>query len=108
MPSEEEEMALTRWRDLLGTELILALEGLSKVRKDSVNKQHQHYVESCAEQYWTIIARITGTIGRTNTEPGNVPSAWDDAPARQDRAINVTIAQALARLKSECKESRAQ
>jgi hypothetical protein len=34
MPSEEEEMSLTRWRDLLGTELTIALEELSKIHKD--------------------------------------------------------------------------
>jgi hypothetical protein len=50
MPSEEEEeISLTRWRDLLGTELVLALEELSKVRKDGVNKRHQHYVGRCTE-----------------------------------------------------------
>jgi hypothetical protein len=67
MPSEEEEMSL-RWRDLLGTELILALEELSKVHKDGANKRHQHYVESCAEQYWTVIARITNPVGKRSTD----------------------------------------
>ncbi len=68
MPSEEEEMSLARWRDLLGTELTIALEELSKIHKDGANKRHQHYVESCAEQYWTMIARITGTIGKRRTD----------------------------------------
>jgi hypothetical protein len=64
MPSEEEEVSLTKWRDLLGTELIIALEELAKINKDGANERHQHYVESCAEQCWTIIARITGTMGK--------------------------------------------
>ena len=70
MLSEEEEMSLTRWRDLLGAELAIALEELSKIHKDGANKRHQHYVESCAEQYWTIIARITAipSVEKTKTE----------------------------------------
>ena len=68
MPSEEEEMLLMKWRDLLGTELIVALEELAKIHEDIANKRHQHYVESCAEQYWTIIARITGTMGKRRTD----------------------------------------
>ena len=68
MPSEEEEVSLTKWRDLLGTELIIALEELAKINKDGANERHQHYVESCAEQCWTIIARITGTMGKRRTD----------------------------------------
>jgi hypothetical protein len=84
MLSEEEEMSLTSWGDLLGTELTIALEELSKNHKDSANKRHQYYVESCAEQYWTIIARITAMMGKRRADwispdsndqrTGNVPS----------------------------------
>jgi hypothetical protein len=80
MPTEEEEISLTKWRDLLGTELIIALEELAKNHKDGANKRHQYYVENCAEQYWTMIARITVTMGGTRTDwipfglqPGNKP-----------------------------------
>ena len=58
MASKEEETSLAKWRDLLGTEMALALEELSQVRKDGVNKRHHHYVESCAEQYWKIRAKV--------------------------------------------------
>jgi hypothetical protein len=70
MLSEEEEMSLTKWHDLLGAELAIALEELSKIHKDGANIRHQHYVESCAEQYWTIIARITAipSVEKTKTE----------------------------------------
>ena len=68
MPTEEEEMSLTKWRDLLGTELIIALEELAKNHKDGANKRHQHYVENCFEQYWTVIARITGTMGKRTAD----------------------------------------
>jgi hypothetical protein len=34
MSREEEEMSLTKWRDLLGTELIIALEELAKIQRD--------------------------------------------------------------------------
>jgi hypothetical protein len=68
MPSDEEEMSLTKWRDLLGMELIIALEDLAKIHKDGANNRHQHYVESCAEQCWTIIATITGTMGEKRTD----------------------------------------
>ena len=91
MPGEEEKMALTRWRDLLGAELMLALGELSKIRKNDVNERHEYYVENCAEQYWKTISRITATIG--------------ERPGRQNRAINVTITEALARLKAEREES---
>jgi hypothetical protein len=64
MLSEEDEMSFTRWRDLLGTALTIALEELSEIHKNGAQKRHQHYVESCAKQYWTIIARITGTVGK--------------------------------------------
>jgi hypothetical protein len=62
MPNEEDEMSLRRWRGPLRTELKIAFEELSQSRKDSADRRLQHYVECCAEQYWTIIARITGTI----------------------------------------------
>src|ERR1700722_15951784 len=64
MPSQEKEMSLTIWHDLLGRQLTIALEELSEIHKDGANKRHQHYVESCAQQYWKIIARITRTIGK--------------------------------------------
>lgn len=64
MPSEEDEMSLRRWHDLLRTELTIAFVELSQSRKDGADKRLQHYVECCAEQYWTIIARITSTMGK--------------------------------------------
>ena len=90
MPTEEEEMSLTKWRDLLGTELIIALEELAKNHKDGANKRHQHYVENCAQQYWTIIARITGTMGGTRADwipfglqPGNKALVVQEFLAKQ-------------------------
>jgi hypothetical protein len=90
MPSEEEEMSLKKWRDLLGTELIIALEELAKINKDGANKRHQHYVESYAEQCWTIIARITGTMGKgkrdwiqLGCQRGNKPLVVQDLLQKQ-------------------------
>jgi hypothetical protein len=68
MQSEENEMSLTRWRCLLGTELTISLEELSEIAKDGANKRHQRYVWSCAEQYRTIIARITATIEKRTAD----------------------------------------
>ena len=72
MLSEEDEMSLTRSRDLLRAELTIVLEELSKIHKDDANKRHHHYVESCAEQYWTIIARITDTVEKVRLHPVGV------------------------------------
>jgi hypothetical protein len=63
MLSEDEKISLARWRDLLGTELAIALAELSKIHIEGANKRHEHYVESCAEQYWRIVARTTATMG---------------------------------------------
>jgi hypothetical protein len=68
MLSEEDEMSLTRCRDLLRTELTIALEELSKIHKDDANEGYQHYVASCPERYWTIIARITATMEKRRTD----------------------------------------
>jgi hypothetical protein len=72
MPSEEEEMSLTKWRDLLGTKLIIALEELAKIQRHGGNGRHQYYVESCVEQCWTIIARITNTVEKVRLQPVEV------------------------------------
>jgi hypothetical protein len=76
MPSEEEETYLRRWRDLLRTELTIAFEELSPSREDAADKRLQHYVECCAEQYWTFIARITATIGEKGAD--RIPPDSDD------------------------------
>jgi hypothetical protein len=76
MPSEEEEMSFTKWRNLLGTELMIALQELAKIHKDGANKRHQHYVESCAEQYWKIIASSFNAATGLGTATGtavNIP-----------------------------------
>jgi hypothetical protein len=90
MPSEEEEMSLTKWRDLLGTELMIALQELAKIHKNGANKRHQHYVESCAEQYWKTIMRITGAKKEESLDSdrlpmfgaGNISSILGDARPR--------------------------
>jgi len=76
MPSQEKQMSLTIWHDLLGRELTIALEELSKIHKDGANKRHQHYVESCAQQYWKIVARITGTIWEKEAGLDSVGLQW--------------------------------
>jgi hypothetical protein len=86
MPSEEDELSLRRWRDLLRTELTITLEKPSQSSKDCANKRLQHYLQSCAEQYWIIITRITVMIGKRTAErissdsndqrTGTVSSIW--------------------------------
>jgi hypothetical protein len=51
MRSKEDEMSFMRWRRLLGTELTIALEEVSKLAKDGANKRHQRYVGSCAVKF---------------------------------------------------------
>jgi hypothetical protein len=72
MPSEEEEMSLTKWRDLLGTELIIALEEIAKIEREGGNERHLYYVESCVEQSWTIISRITNAADKVRLRPVGV------------------------------------
>jgi hypothetical protein len=67
-------MSLTRWRALLGTELTIALEELSRIHQEGADKRHQHYVGSCSEQYSTIIARITATMD--NRTAAWIPFIW--------------------------------
>jgi hypothetical protein len=69
MPSEEEEMSLTKWRDLLGTELIIALEEIAKIEIEGGNERHLYYVQSCVEQCWTIISRITSAADKVRLRP---------------------------------------
>jgi hypothetical protein len=59
MLSEEDEISLRRWHNLLRAELTSALEELSQSKKEGADKRLQHYVQCCAEQYWTIITRIS-------------------------------------------------
>ena len=59
MLSEEDEMSLRRWHNLLRAELTIALEKLSQSKKEGADKRLQHYAQCCAEQYWTIITRIS-------------------------------------------------
>ena len=59
MPSEEDEFSLRRWHNLLRAELTIALAELSQSKKEGADKRLQHYVQCCAEQYWTIITRIS-------------------------------------------------
>jgi hypothetical protein len=72
MPSEEEEMSLTKWRDLLGTELIIALEEIAKMERQGGNERHLYYVESCVEQLWTIISRIADAADKVRLRPVGV------------------------------------
>ena len=58
MLSEEHEMSLRRWRNLLRAEFTIAIAELSQSKKEGADKRLQHYVQCCAEQYWTIITRI--------------------------------------------------
>ncbi|MEA3147255.1 MAG: hypothetical protein QOI53_2797 [Verrucomicrobiota bacterium] len=83
MKSEEDEMSLTRWRRLLGTELTIALEELSKIAKDGANKRHQRSVWNCAEQYRTIIARITVTMEKRTAN-------WIPLDSNDQRTRNVS------------------
>jgi hypothetical protein len=72
MPSGEEEMSLTKWRDLLGTELIIALEEIAKIEREGGNERHLYYVESCVEQFWTIISRMTNAADKVRLRPVGV------------------------------------
>jgi len=65
MPNEEAEMSLARWRDLLGMELMIALEELAKTGKKGKSKRYQHYVASCAEQCWRMFAENSGQAQKT-------------------------------------------
>jgi hypothetical protein len=60
MPSREEEMSLAIWQDLLGRELKIAFEELEEIRRRGGSKRHEHYAQSCADQYRTLFARNFG------------------------------------------------
>jgi hypothetical protein len=72
MPSEEEEMSLAKCRDLLGTELIIALEEIAKIEGEGGNERHLYYVERCVEQFWTIIYRISNAADKVRLHPVGV------------------------------------
>jgi hypothetical protein len=69
MSSEEDEMSLRRWRNLLRTELSIVFEELSQSRKDGADERFQHYVACCAEQYGKIIAGTFRGAQQVGTSP---------------------------------------
>jgi len=41
----------------MGRELKIAFEELAAIHRKGGSKRYEHYVQSCAEQYWTLFAR---------------------------------------------------